>query len=135
MVQGNLLTLPPPHLPLPCFLLQVVANAVSALLDINDACGEDPVFKITPEVLNKLLVALNECTEWGQISMLTAITEYEPTSQEEIESIVERVLPRLQHANGSVVLAAIKVLLLCRDRLENEDMSAQIIKKMHPPLG
>lgn len=44
----------------------VVANAVAALAEINDVSGRN-VFQITSQSLFKLLRALNECTEWGQV--------------------------------------------------------------------
>lgn len=56
-----------------------------------------------------MLVALNECTEWGRISILSALCRYQPTEEKEAEYICERVLPQFQHANGSVVLSAVKV--------------------------
>lgn len=48
---------------------------------------------------------------WGQIAILTALADYKPSGGKEAEGICDRVLPRLQHANGAVVLAAIKVCL------------------------
>lgn len=45
----------------------VVANAVAALAEIQEVSGK-PVFQITHQTLFKLLRALNECTEWGQVS-------------------------------------------------------------------
>ena len=50
----------------------VVANAVAALAEIQEVSGRD-VFQITSQSLFKLLRALNECTEWGQVSMLLFI--------------------------------------------------------------
>lgn len=44
----------------------VVANAVAALAEIAEVCGKD-VLRITRESIKKLLRALNECTEWGQV--------------------------------------------------------------------
>ena len=44
----------------------VVANAVAALAEIHEVSGKD-VFQITNQSLFKLLRALNECTEWGQV--------------------------------------------------------------------
>ena len=44
----------------------VVANAVAALAEIHDLSGRD-VFKIDSEAVFKLLRAINECTEWGQV--------------------------------------------------------------------
>lgn len=46
---------------------------------------------------------------WGQIAILTAIGDYKVSGSKEAESICDRVMPRLQHANGAVVLSAIKV--------------------------
>lgn len=46
---------------------------------------------------------------WGQIAILTAISDYKVSGAKEAESICDRVMPRLQHANGAVVLSAIKV--------------------------
>ena len=47
----------------------VVANAVAALAEIHEVSGKD-VFQITSQSLFKLLRALNECTEWGQVHAL-----------------------------------------------------------------
>lgn len=41
----------------------VVANAVVALSDINEASATKDVFVVNTSILNKLLHALNECTE------------------------------------------------------------------------
>ena len=68
--------------------------------------------QITTSTLHKLLAALNECTEWGQVYVLDSLTEYKPSDSREAESIIERVIPRLQHANAAVVLSAVKIILL-----------------------
>jgi AP-1 complex subunit beta-1 len=88
----------------------VVANAVAALQEIQEVSGR-PVFKITPDTFSQLLPALNECTEWGQVFILDSLATYTPTDPKEAELLVERVTPRLQHANAAVVLAAVKVIL------------------------
>ena len=44
----------------------VVANAVAALSEIQEISGK-AVFVIDSNSLFKLLRALNECTEWGQV--------------------------------------------------------------------
>ncbi len=61
--------------------------------------------------LQKLLAALNECSEWGQIYILDYLATYMPSSDREAESVVERITPRLQHANSAVALSATKVIL------------------------
>jgi AP-1 complex subunit beta-1 len=92
----------------------VVANAVASLMDIRETSPRKDVFQITPALLQKLLTALNECTEWGQIGLLDALTTYVPADAKEAELVVERVFPRLQHVNASVVLSAVKVcFILC----------------------
>jgi AP-1 complex subunit beta-1 len=74
-----------------------------------DLPSDDPaIFTVTPSTLTKLLVALNECSEWGRVAVLTALARYQSRDDKESEHICERVVPQFQHANGSVVLAAIQ---------------------------
>jgi vesicle coat complex subunit len=113
----------------------VVANAVAALCEVADASGRRDVFPITSAVLFKLLAALNECTEWGQVFILDALAGYTATSGADAEAIVERVTPRLQHANCAVVLSAVKVALRQLPLLQgNAELLAALRKKLAPPL-
>lgn len=59
--------------------------------------------------ISKLLTALNECTEWGQVFILDSLASYQPKDEREAQNICERVTPRLSHANAAVVLSAVKV--------------------------
>ncbi|KAI7890496.1 adaptin N terminal region-domain-containing protein [Mucor mucedo] len=111
----------------------VVANAVIALTDINEA-SDKCIFEIDTNTSNKLLHALNECTEWGQIAILTAIGDYKVSGSKEAESICDRVMPRLQHANGAVVLSAIKVLMINMRYIKEESFIKSMCRKMAPPL-
>ena len=90
-----------------------MANTVAALTDIHNAAvisgAADDTFQITSGVLNKLLIALNECSEWGRVAILSALARYATEDERESEHICERVVPQFQHANASVVLAAVKV--------------------------
>ena len=52
----------------------------------------------------------NVC-RWGQVFILDALSRYKAADAREAENIVERVTPRLQHANCAVVLSAVKVML------------------------
>jgi AP-1 complex subunit beta-1 len=116
----------------------VVANAVTALSDIHEAsimaaqgAAQNPSSPRDPEeeeasspiipaqkfiidsaTLSKLLLALNECSEWGRIAILNALAKYQATGVEESEQICERVMPQFQHSNGAVVLGAVKVCYL-----------------------
>jgi len=97
----------------------VIANAVTALSEIQetiaargDGGGQqdaESIFKVDSNLLGKLLIALGECTEWGRIAILGAVADYRAQNEKEAEHICERVVPQFQHANPSVVLAAIKV--------------------------
>jgi vesicle coat complex subunit len=94
-----------------------VANTVAALTDIHIAASAmssesspDPaLFVISTSILNRLLIALPECSEWGRVVILNALARYEAQDEKESDHICERVVPQFQHANGSVVLAAVKV--------------------------
>ncbi|KAK0540936.1 beta-adaptin [Tilletia horrida] len=118
----------------------VVANAVTALTDIHQAAceadpsGESSIFVIDSSVLNKLLIALNECTEWGRIAILNSLARYRSQDEREAEHICERVMPQFQHANGSVVLSAVKVIMIHMQAISKEDFVKQLVRKMAPPL-
>jgi vesicle coat complex subunit len=114
----------------------VVANVIAALSEINDSSSERNIFTINRNILTKLLAALNESTEWGQICILTTLADYVPVDEKEAENIVERVIPRLQHANASVVLSAVKVFMVYINQkyITSDETIQHIIKKMTPPL-
>ena len=88
----------------------VVVNGVAAFSEIAETSGKD-VKRISASVLQKLLVALNACTEWGQAFILDSLAKYTPAFGCEAEGIIERVMPRLHHANSAVVMFAAKVIL------------------------
>lgn len=113
----------------------VIANAVAALTEINDLSEGSDVFVVNHAILNKLLTALNDCTEWGQICILNTLAEYVPADGKEAETIVEKVMPRLQHANASVVLSGIRVLMCYFRYVHSEEIVKQMSKKLTPPLG
>ncbi|EDV23739.1 uncharacterized protein TRIADDRAFT_57237 [Trichoplax adhaerens] len=113
----------------------VVANAVASLSEIHKTSPNPTgVFDMNSGTVNKLLTALNECTEWGQIFILDAIAEYQPVSDREAQSIVERVTPRLSHANAAVVLSAVKVLMQMMEIIKNDQIIDQLSRKLAPTL-
>lgn len=61
---------------------QVVANAVAALAEINES---HILIEINSQTINKLLTALNECTEWGQVFILDALSLYQPKDEREAQ--------------------------------------------------
>ncbi|KAG2522584.1 hypothetical protein BBO99_00004192 [Phytophthora kernoviae] len=112
----------------------VVANAIAALSEISENSGGAMAFKITKSVLQKLLAALNECNEWGQVFVLDALAGYSPADSREAEGIIERVTPRLQHANSAVVLSAVKVIMKFLEKVSDADTERSLSRKMAPPL-
>ncbi len=112
----------------------VVANSVQALAEIDESAPEMNALQVTPPTLKKLLLALNECTEWGRVTILTTLADYKATDAKEAEHICERVVPQFQHINPSVVLAAVKVVFLHMKYI-NADLTRQYLRKMAPPLG
>ncbi|KAI9824200.1 MAG: hypothetical protein M1819_000912 [Sarea resinae] len=111
----------------------VVANSVTALAEINEAAPAMKALVITPNTLKKMLMALNECTEWGRVTILTTLADYHAADVKEAEHICERVAPQFQHVNPSVVLAAVKTVFLQMKNI-NPDLSRQYLRKMAPPL-
>merc|ERR1711970_970204 len=111
----------------------VVANAVAALSEIGEVTGSYHRY-INQKSVNKLLTALNECTEWGQIFILDALSQYTPKEAKEAKQITERVTPRLSHANAAVVLSAIKVLMKYGNQINDEEYLTTLYQKLAPPL-
>ncbi|CAI5735483.1 unnamed protein product [Peronospora farinosa] len=112
----------------------VVANAIAALSEISENSAGVTAFKITKSVLQKLLAALNECNEWGQVFVLDALAGYMPADSREAEGIIERVTSRLQHANSAVVLSAVKVMMTFLEKVSEADTECSLSRKMAPLL-
>merc|ERR1712184_84150 len=110
----------------------VVANAVAALSEINEASPSGrPLIEMNAATINKLLTALNECTEWGQVFILDSLSNYAPKDEREAQSICERITPRLAHANAAVVLSAVKVLMKYMEMMSSDaEFNANLTKKL-----
>ncbi|EKM55404.1 uncharacterized protein PHACADRAFT_256011 [Phanerochaete carnosa HHB-10118-sp] len=111
----------------------VVSNAVAALSEIGDR-PDGVIFKLNLSVANRLLAALNESSEWGQIYILDSLLRYVPERHSDAEVMAERVVVQLGHGNSAVLLTAIKVLLYLMNYMENRRLIDYICKKMGPPL-
>ncbi|KAG8730796.1 beta-adaptin [Ceratobasidium sp. 423] len=118
----------------------VVSNAVAALVDIHTTTLEMPnpdsrgLFELSQDILSKLLIALNECSEWGRVTILNCLARFRTTDEKEAEHICERIMPQFQHVNGSVVLAAIKAVMVHIKHVSRQQLQTQLIRKMAPPL-
>ncbi|XP_042227943.1 AP-1 complex subunit beta-1-like isoform X3 [Homarus americanus] len=114
----------------------VVANAVASLTEINEASSSgQPLMELNAATMNKLLTALNECTEWGQVFILDALSQFSPKDEREAQSICERITPRLAHANAAVVLSAVKCLMKFMELMVSDsEFVKNLTKKLAPPL-
>lgn len=114
----------------------VVANALSALYEIRDM-NRDPelqVLTIDHQLVKTLMACLNECTEWGRITILSCLADYTTDDPEETLHIIERCIPQLQHVNPSVVLSSIKVVIHHLDNLPNQATKTSFLRKLSAPL-
>ncbi|KXN82076.1 AP-1 complex subunit beta [Leucoagaricus sp. SymC.cos] len=111
----------------------VVANAVAALSEIGDR-QDGVIFRLNLATANKLLHALEESSEWGQIYILDSLLRYVPERHADAEQMAERIIIQLQHANSAVVLTTIKALLYLMNYMENRKLIELCCRKMGPPL-
>lgn len=110
----------------------VIANAVSALLDIGEAKSQ---FLIPLDnYLSTMIVALNETPEWGQIPLLECLSHYQPEDEKKASEIIEKVIPRLQHVNYAVVMGAIKVITNLVSYVQSSTLLSNINKKLSSAL-
>lgn len=100
----------------------VSGNAATVLSEIN-SFGSFPQ-PIRQEWTNHFLNALAEASEWAQVYLLDAVSEYKARSAEEAEMVVARVLPRLSHTNSAVVLGAIKVIACQAPRCSHDALAS-----------
>lgn len=114
----------------------VIANALNALYEIRDMDEEMArrVFKVDSDLVKSLLTCLNECTEWGRITVLSVLNDYQPSSSEEATHIIERIIPQLQHANPSVVLSSLKAILTNLELVKVTAQRKTILKKLSSPM-
>lgn len=113
----------------------VLANVVAALADIHAHRPEMSIFRLDSRTASRLVAVLGDCTEWGQITILDALATYAPETEAEAVQFLEKITPRLQHANCSVVLSAVKVILVYLEHLSPKHNLVETLKrKLAPPL-
>jgi len=111
----------------------VVANAVAALVEIDEVSAT-PVFVITRSVLGKLVAALEENSEWSQCYILNSLARYTPKDGKEAKTIVDKVIPVLQHSNTAVVMGAVRIVMTYIDHIDNKEYIKVLLQKLGPPL-
>lgn len=116
----------------------VVSNVVAALADIQELVPDLEALKLNDEIFVRLVGILSDCTEWGQVFIMDTLADYDGNSLNDIEKMIEIVIPKLQHANQAVVMSAIN--LLVRQGLEskilpeNHQLRTVILRKLNSPL-
>ena len=111
----------------------VLANCISALIEISTTKGKD-ILNINWSKCKHLMSALHENNEWTQIYLLEGISRYNPTKQDEINEMIERIIPCVSHSNAGVVLSVIKILIKLLDLVENPETIRTVCKKITPSL-
>ncbi|XP_039018107.1 beta-adaptin-like protein A isoform X2 [Hibiscus syriacus] len=118
---------------------QVVANCLSALQEIwsaeasrSEEAPREREALISKPVIYYLLNRIKEFSEWAQCLVLELITKYVPSDSSEIFDIMNLLEDRLQHANGAVVLATVKVFLQLT--LSMTDVHQQVYERIKAPL-
>ena len=106
---------------------------MAAIHEINEAKGKQ-LFLLDWEAVNKVLSALNEATEWGQVFILDYVVNYNTEDIRQAERLIERVTPRLSHANPAVVLSAAKVILKFMDKINSQATLKSLQKKLSSSL-
>ncbi|KAI8547317.1 hypothetical protein RHMOL_Rhmol07G0185800 [Rhododendron molle] len=75
---------------------------------------------------------MKEFSEWAQCLVLELVAKYVPSDSNEIFDIMNLLEDRLQHANGAVVLATIKLFLQLT--LSMTDVHQQVYERIKAPL-
>ncbi|KAF7036905.1 hypothetical protein CFC21_047423 [Triticum aestivum] len=118
---------------------QVVANCLHSLLEIwtleaanSEAAGREIETLYSKPVVFYLLNKIKEFSEWAQCHVLELASKFIPSDNNEIFDIMNLLEDRLQHANGAVVLATIKVFLHLT--MSMTDVHQQVYERIKAPL-
>ncbi|KAM3350072.1 hypothetical protein ACQJBY_022712 [Aegilops geniculata] len=118
---------------------QVVANCLHSLLEIwtleaanSEAAGREIETLYSKPVVFYLLNKIKEFSEWAQCHVLELASKFLPSDNNEIFDIMNLLEDRLQHANGAVVLATIKVFLHLT--MSMTDVHQQVYERIKAPL-
>nr|XP_043606513.1 beta-adaptin-like protein A [Erigeron canadensis] len=118
---------------------QVVANCLFALQEIwgleastSEEAAREREALISKPVIYYLLNRIKEFSEWAQCTVLELVSKYAPPDSNEIFDIMNLLEDRLQHANGAVVLATIKLFLQLT--MSMTDVHQQVYERIKAPL-
>ena len=107
----------------------VLSSTICALSEISLLSNKD-YLKLNSKLLKKILMALNDANEWGQIYILDSLMNYNKKVDKKSEMIIEAVVPLFNHINPAVIMSAIKVVLKYLDYIEDEKKVQNYSKKL-----
>ena len=107
----------------------VIANALTSLSEITILSGANHLI-IKSKYLGSVLDSISKANEWAQVQILDALALYNPKKSSHAEEVIENALPRLNHANQSVVMSAIKVILKFMDLIDDINKIKNYCKKL-----
>ncbi|ANB15453.1 Apl1p [Sugiyamaella lignohabitans] len=96
----------------------VVAASLAALMDITEK-SEGLDLAIDRSNAFNLAHILPDVNEWSQIYILNALMNFVPQKPVDATLLIERVIPRLQFANSSVVLGTIRLIIYLTNFVPN----------------
>lgn len=109
----------------------VISNAASAIVEINSS-RDVPIIKLNQNNIQGIVNAISASTEWCQISLLEALTKYQPVNVEDAATLIDRLTPLLKSANPAVVIGVFRALIVFMDY---DDRDPQyLIAKIAPPF-
>ncbi|XP_073007246.1 beta-adaptin-like protein A [Typha latifolia] len=119
---------------------QVVANCLHSLQEIwnleassnSDEASKEIEALYSKTIIYYLLNRIREFSEWAQCLILDLVSKYIPSDSNEIFDMMNLLEDRLQHANGAVVLATIKVFLHLT--MSMTDVHQQVYERIKAPL-
>ncbi|KAG5591952.1 hypothetical protein H5410_042466 [Solanum commersonii] len=118
---------------------QVVANCLCALQEIwgleatkSEEASTERETLLSKPLIYYLLNRFKEFSEWAQCAVLDLVSKYVPSDSSEIFDMMNLLEDRLQHANGAVVLATIKLFLQLT--LSMADIHQQVYERIKAPL-
>ncbi|URD74669.1 hypothetical protein MUK42_19853 [Musa troglodytarum] len=118
---------------------QVVANCLFVLQEIwnleankSEEAARERETLLSKKIVYYLLNRIKEFNEWAQCLVLELVAKYIPSDTDDIFDIMNLLEDRLQHANGAVVLATIKVFLHLT--MSMTDVHQQVYERIKAPL-
>uniref|UniRef100_A0A8C1U155 AP complex subunit beta n=1 Tax=Cyprinus carpio TaxID=7962 RepID=A0A8C1U155_CYPCA len=110
----------------------VVANAVAALSEISESHPNSNLLDLNPQNINKLLTALNECTEWGQIFILDCLSNYNPKDEREAQRCMEIMGTACLLSNSKCFDQMLISFSTCRPEILKQEIKVFFVKYNDP---